>query len=799
MRTLLVERDTETIIDLKLKNLGYEDYPHAPNRNVFKQSVKTPEQRQKLQGQKPDYTLYPHGSSEPFGIIEAKKVGQDIRQAMEQGLKYANALNAPIVFATDGVFTKTIHAQLKKPLILNGEEIDDLIRESLALQYLTTNEVSTLDKRVIKSRDELISIFKIANNYLRAEGLKHGDERFTEFSNVLFLKLISEIEDIKDELGDPNSTSIIDKEYRWNSFKQKRGKELLSFVNDSVLKEFQIKYEDKNIFQTLQIQQPKTLERIIDELDDLQLTDINADIKGDAFEHFLRSYNAGNKDLGEYFTPRHIVKTMVKLLNPQLGEKIYDPFCGTGGMLIESFKHIKASMPNNTDAFEILKNHTLYGAEITSTSRITKMNMILIGDGHSNIYRKDSLANPVKNQYHVVITNMPFSQSTEYQDLYDISMTGKNNGDSICVQHCLKALKQGGRMGVIVPEGFLFDKKFKKTREYILEKSSLHSVISLPRGVFLPYSGVKANILLLYNAWSSKKNTYYWYFNVKNDGYSLDNHREKIDGDNDLEVVLSERKNLENEKEDKLIELGIRKISIAKIKQDNYNFVGTRQYLDNTYKSNYPLMKFGDVIDLLRGPFGSSIKKSVCVKSGFKIYEQGNVINNDFNIGKYYLDKNRFEILSKFEIKTDDVLITCAGTLGKVAIVPDRFERGIINSVLMRLRIKNKKLIPEYLKYIMESNIMQNEMIDQSLGTSIKNMRAGKELKELYIPLPSIKEQERIVKRLRGTEYMIEKYNLKIKDLQVREKASINSIFNSESQPEANKHTYKLRQKDYLP
>jgi len=780
MQTLLIERDTETIIDHKLKNLGYHDYPRSPSRNVFKQSVKTPEQKSKLHGKRPDYTLYPHGSSEPFGIIEAKKVGQNIHQAIKQGIKYAKALNAPIVFATDGVFTKTIHVKLKKPLILNGEEIDDLIKESLALQYLNTNEVNTLDKRVVKSRDELISIFKTANNYLRAEGLKHGDERFTEFSNVLFLKLISEIEDIKDEIQDPNNKSIIEKEYRWQYFKEKKGKELLSYVNDSVLKKFQTKYEDKDIFQTFQIQQPKTLERIIKKLDDLQLTDINADIKGDAFEHFLRSYNAGNKDLGEYFTPRHIVKTMVKLLNPQLGEKIYDPFCGTGGMLIESFKHIKASMPNNIDAFKILKNQSLYGAEITSTSRITKMNMILIGDGHSNIHRIDSLANPINNKYHVVITNMPFSQTTEYQDLYDIPMTGKSNGDSICVQHCLKALQKGGRMAIVVPEGFLFDKKFKKTREYILEKATLHSVISLPQGVFLPYAGVKTNILLLNDAWSSKTHTdHYWYFSVKNDGYGLDNHREKIEGDNDLEVVLSERKNLENEREEKLIKIGIRKISIEKVKCDNYNFVGTRHYLDNTYKSKYPLLKFEDVIDLLRGPFGSSIKKSVCVKSGFKIYEQGNVINNNFTIGEYYIDESRFELLKKFEIKKDDVLITCAGTLGKVAIVPDKFEKGIINSVLMRLRIKNKKLLPEYLKYILESNVMQNEMINQSLGTSIKNMRAGKELKKLYIPVPSIKEQERIINDLKNIENAIEEHSQKIQKLKDKEKTSINSIFNT--------------------
>ena len=124
----------------------------------------------------------------------------------------------------------------------------------------------------------------------------------------------------------------------------------------------------------------------MDKLDPLMLTDVDSDVKGDAFEYFLKASTATKNDLGEYFTPRHIVKTMVRLVNPKIGEKIYDPFCGTGGFLIESFRYIERNIDSrNPELRRILREDTIYGNEITNTARITKMNMILAGDGHSNI------------------------------------------------------------------------------------------------------------------------------------------------------------------------------------------------------------------------------------------------------------------------------------------------------------------------------------------------------------------------------------------------------------------------------
>ena len=449
------ERDTETIIDTILSNLGWIDAPKSLKRNVYKQSPKNSEQQKKLGRLAPDYILYKTDSDIPIAIIEAKKPQKDLEKALKQGKKYALLLQAPIVIATDGIFTKTLHIDFDEPLSLNGLEMDDFLSETRLLEYYTTNKVVTTKKKVIESRRALIKIFAESNEILRGEGLLAGVDRFSEFANILFLKIISEKEGI-------DNKERIAEEFRWNFFSKKEGNELLHYINKVVLSYYRNKFKGTNIFSDLRVKNPNRLKKIINKLEPLSLIDVDSDIKGDAFEFFLKSYSSGeNNDLGQYFTPRHVVKSLVKLLNPELGEKIYDPFCGTGGMLIECFKHILKRMPQNNNALEILRTTTVYGNEITNISRIAKMNMILMGDGHSNIKQLDSLEKPSINEYDVVITNIPFSQETEWGELYDIP---SNYGDSVCIQHCLKALNKdnpNARAGIIVPEGFLFDKKFK--------------------------------------------------------------------------------------------------------------------------------------------------------------------------------------------------------------------------------------------------------------------------------------------------------------------------------------------------
>ena len=167
-----------------------------------------------------------------------------------------------------------------------------------------------------------------------------------------------------------------------------------------------------------------------------------------------------------------------------------------------------------------------------------------------------------------------------------------------------------------------------------------------------------------------------------------------------------------------------------------------------TNLQNWKEVELGEIAEFKRGPFGSSVQKSVCVskrKNTYKLYEQGNIINDDFERGKYYLTQEKFNELKNFEIETGDILITCAGTLGKIAIVPEKFEKGIINSVLMRIRIDKSKINRDYFLYFFKSSAVQNDIQSKSAGVAVKNLFATKLLKKFLIPLPPLPLQSQIV------------------------------------------------------
>lgn len=735
------ERDVETSIEKIMKKLGWIDDITSKQRNVYKQQAKTTIQNKKLQRKMPDYVLYKEDTEMPLIVLEIKRPGKDLRQALEQGSNYAKAINAPIVIVTDGVFFKTRFIENGLPLIINGEEVEELISHKRAIEFVDNNSniINTRSSKVIASRSDLINIFEDANNLLRSEGIQAGLPRFSEFVNILFLKLISELAELNEK---PHKS--IPQKYRWSYFCGYTGSILLDYINDTVLEYYRNKYNEESLFEKLTISNPKTLESIINALNDLELVDINADIKGDAFEHFLKSYASGENDLGQYFTPRHIVKFMVKMLNPAFGEKVFDPFCGTGGMIIESYKHIKKTVVERPDLLEVLNNQTVYGSELTNTARITKMNMILIGDGHSNIKREDSLKNPKEGLYDVVVTNQPFAQETDFGSLYPIA---SKMGNSICLQHSVMATKTGGRGGLIIQEGMLFDRKYKTTRQWLFKNATVKLIISLPNGVFLPYTNAKTSIIIYEKKGTSTAPTDEIFFvDIKEDGYTLNNLREKKNVISDLDKLLEIKTDLQHASEEFLERHNIIKISYEAIRLNDFKLIGRRYLNKDVIESKHNLVELSSLCSkILRGPFGSDVKKSLYVKSGIKVYAQGNVINEDFDLGEYYITEAYFEEkLKKFEIKPKDILMTCAGTLGKIALVPECIEKGIINSVLTIFRVNTEKVLPEYFYILMKSQYIQNELLD-AMGTGVKNMRPISEIKNLLVPLPTLAEQKKII------------------------------------------------------
>ncbi len=753
MSLALVERDIETLIDNQLRNLRWIDDPKSKDRNVFKQQVKTEEQKKSLGGKRPDYVLYRSNSNEPLIVIEAKRPNKNIKEAIDQALWYAERIRCPMAYVTDSVYIKAIHVKLKKPLYKNGEEVDEFIGETQALQYLKSNEINTIDKYVIRSRQELIKIFDSANRLLRQEGLQAGIERFSEFSNILFLKLISELESIKEKKSEK---STIEKEFRWEYFKQKRGNELLSYVNDTVLKNFKKKYDDDTIFKNLQIQNPVILEKIIDKIDPLSLTDINSDVKGDAFEYFLSKYTAqNNTDLGEYFTPRHVVKTCVKLINPQIGETIYDPFCGTGGMLIEAFNHIYNNAAHTDTNINMLKQKTIYGNEITKNARIAKMNMILMGDGHNNIQRKDSLANKIKNKYDIVITNMPFSQDTLYGNSYDIPT---KDGNSICIQHCIEAVNaysSNGRMAIIVPDGVLENKKYKSIREYILAKSIVKVVVSLPTGVFSPYSNsVKTNILYLSNIKQKKKQGHYWYFRVKEGDYSQIHSKKQIEAD--LKTLIIHRSDCSHAL--------FNKVALDSIKSQYYKMTPKNTKIHNKYAT-----LISDICLESNKRAGKEYKKYLLVSISNK---KGFVPKEDFYKKKSQQTTSKtpenYKLVypNQFAYRVTEGL--AIGTVGY-----NQWDRPVMVSPIYPVfSIKEDKVLAEYLYIVLTSDQFKVMAKNLLSGTSRPSL-PFEIFKDIEIPLPPLQIQKKIVSKRKKIFSMEES----IKNIQKEIKSNMDAIW----------------------
>lgn len=533
-----LEAYTRSQIQTRLINLGWILDENLPDCNVFQERAKTDTQNRNLSGGRPDYVLYEAGTDIPLAVIEAKKPNSDLDRALEQAVEqYAKPIQAPLAFAFNNTFVISRHVLQNRPLKIDGEELQDFIDQLTAIRFMNEGaEILSSPRGLNISRTELIDIFSDINDRLRGDGLREGYERFSAVAEVLFLKLIDESEMLREHQGEIRN---FDESFLWRNFIQKFHNDdagLYRHVSNSVWHNLRARFGD--IFDApFTIKKATTLKAIIDLIDPISLTALDTDVKGDAFEFFLKTVTNGNKDLGEYFTPRHIVRTMVNIVKPKYGDVIYDPFCGTGGFLLEAFKYLSLrSNVDNLETMKWIKTRALHGREITSTARITRMNMILFGDGHTNIQQIDSLENPFSSKFDIVLSNIPYSQRTESGSLYSIPT---KNGDSVCMQHIWKSLKPGGRAAVIVPETFLYDDGvIGKTRKLIVESASKMSVFSLPRGVFMPYTPTKTNILYFEKAETRFESAYF--FVIYNDGFELNTRRRPIDGESDVKRLLSD-------------------------------------------------------------------------------------------------------------------------------------------------------------------------------------------------------------------------------------------------------------------
>ena len=512
----------------------------------------------------------------------------------------------------------------------------------------------------------------------------------------------------------------------WSNFFPKYEKDpqgLLDFVSGSVWQ--QLKQEYGDIFgESFSIRKPTTLKTILKNIHPINLTATDTDVKGDAFEYFLKTVTNGNKDLGEYFTPRHIVRTMVNIVKPKYGETIYDPFCGTGGFLLECFKYLSLRTdPTNQEMMRWIRNQALHGRELTSTARITKMNMILFGDGHTNIQKMDSLENPINSKFDIVLSNIPYSQKTDYGSYYSIPT---DNADSVCVQHIWRSLKPKGRAAVIVPETFLYeDGVIGMTRKMIVEQSSKFTVISLPRGVFMPYTPTKTNILFFEKGGQFNRA---FFFVVHNDGFELNTQRKPIKGESDIKKLLSD-------------------FDTPKVIEAKANIVDRETILESGNWNLRPYFYMDDVPNINMEMVALSEEVIQCIDDKINPRKQPDVIWKLLEVSqngiflKHSIPGSEFTQNYKVVKKGDIAYNPHRVNIGSIGVVPEYLDGGLVSPAYVVLRVIGNDYPPAYIVSVLKQPRYLKVIMNYSLASARASL-PFEELKRIQIPKPNTSDIE---------------------------------------------------------
>ncbi|ERY41885.1 TPA: N-6 DNA methylase [Pseudomonas aeruginosa] len=361
---------------------------------------------------------------------------------------------------------------------------------------------------------------------------------------------------------------------RWSEFKRMQAEDMLQHVQGKVFPflkdlngaESNFTHHMKNaVFiipkPALLVEAVKTIDDIFEvmEKDSKEKGQAFQDIQGDVYEFLLSEIATAGKN-GQFRTPRHIIKLMADLVQPQLGHKIADPACGSGGFLLGAYQYIVTELAKKTGAQDLkhdedgftrtsvaaaltekaqaILSSSLWGYDIDQTMvRLGLMNLMMHGIDEPHIDYKDTLSKSYTEEaeYDIVLANPPFTGSIDKGDINENLTLGTTKTELLFVENIYRLLKTGGTACVIVPQGVLFGSgsAFKTLRQMLVERCDLKAVITLPSGVFKPYAGVSTAILLFTKVWGPKDKVtqpateYVWFYEMVADGYSLDDKRSK--------------------------------------------------------------------------------------------------------------------------------------------------------------------------------------------------------------------------------------------------------------------------------
>lgn len=492
---------------------------------------------------------------------------------------------------------------------------------------------------------------------------------------------------------------------------------------------------------------------------------------GSAYEYLL-SIMSAQGDAGQFRTPRHIIDFIVDVVDPTERDTILDPACGTAGFLISAYKHIIAKHTDEKGNLKLTAeqrkklNENFVGYDISPDMiRISLVNMYLHNFKDPKITEYDTLTSEDhwEDRFDVILANPPFMTPKGGIKPHHRFSIEANRSEVLFVDYIAEHLNPNGKSGIIVPEGIIFQSgnAYKKLRE-LLVKDYLYAVVSLPAGVFNPYSGVKTSILLL-DKKLSKQTKDILFVKVSNDGYGLGAQRREIK-DNDLllakDIITKYQKSILENKDIELtgLEQTISSIiSKDKIAQsEDYNLSGDRYITNKIYDGKWPLVELDTVCELITD---GTHKTPIYVESGIPFLSTTNLVpySKDFNFKSYIkfisLEEHQ-ELIKRAKPEKGDLLISKCGTIGVAQVIRVNYEFSIFVG-LMLIKLKKNLLNSTYLEYIINQEDIRDKLISLSAGASRSTLTIY-ELKKFRIPLPPIDIQEKIVEELENYQDIIE-------------------------------------------
>ena len=501
---------------------------------------------------------------------------------------------------------------------------------------------------------------------------------------------------------------------------------------------------------TVPFRDPEILTMFLTEINKMDYSKDSEQL-GDAYEYLL-SVLGSQGGLGQFRTPRHIIDYIVDEVDPLKTDKILDPSCGTAGFLISGYKHIIAKEDyvgiSYDEKSRILSNITGYDIE-PSMVKIAKMNMYLHGCASPDISEYDSLTfdDYWNEKFDVILANPPFMTPKGGISPHNKFRVKAKRAEVLFVDYILEHLRPNGRAGIIVPDSILFNPNanFYEVRKMLVEENNVYAVVSLPSGVFLPYSEVKTSILFIDKKIASLADNII-FVDIQSDGYSLGNARNERD-DSDLvwakDVISDWKKAVLENKEyvvDTLVSDRIKVVSKETIK-DNRCYLMSKKYRNiNVSVRNYDFVRLGDILEESKERVGKGEQMDAWSVSNRIGFVRGEELFSE-RVASEDVSKYKKVLPGYFAYNPARI------NVGSIAY-NDSDETGCVSPMYTVFKVKNNcKINLKYLYAILKSNSMVKEYGENAYGSVRQQLRFS-DLSEIFIPVLGGNEEKGVVQKI---------------------------------------------------